>query len=85
MTVELVQGVPGQGPFVWPAEPEDYTPWGKDLFEKEGKEVEERQERQSEQGKKMWPENLDSLARQAKQLLNGDMRWKQPNETAPER
>lgn len=81
MTVELVQGVPGQGPFVWPAEPEDYTPWGKDQYEKASKEQKEKQERQSPQGNKMWPENTESLARQARQLLDGDTRWKQASET----
>ncbi len=76
MTVELVQGVRGQGPFVWPEVPEDLSPWG---LREEGEEkyLKERR-RQTEMRERGEVEKGDkeSLREKARELLAGKVRWR---------
>lgn len=67
MTVELVTGVAGQGPFVWPAEPENWAPWAKEQFEEAKKQQEASDERRKEGGK-AWPLDMDTVAEKARLL-----------------
>lgn len=67
MTIEMVDE-PGQGPFVWPEEPKDYRPWGKEQYKKATKEQEQAQERRAK-GPRMWPDDMKSVREQAAEAL----------------
>ena len=77
MTVELVQGKPGQGPFVWPEEPRDLKEWGKEEKEAEEKFKEEQRKRQMpDERYKLEPEDAKGLRERARALLGGRVRWR---------
>ena len=84
MTVELVPGEKGQGPFVWPEEPKDWKPWAKEEFAQATKIAEEAQER-NKNGEKMWPKNVDNLRKQAASLLAQAGRGTAEEKTLPKR
>ena len=67
MTIEMVKE-PGQGPFVWPAEPEDWRPWGREEFRKAEKDS-EKQGRRYREPDMMWPDDMGTLREQAARLL----------------
>jgi len=75
MTVEL------ERPFVWPAEPEDFSPWNQ-------KEVQESEAEQNASQDKMRPtgdaipntERRERMREQAKALLEGKEKWR-PSKT----
>lgn len=76
MTVELVvtetetEVAAGQGPFVWPEEPTDWTPWAKEQFAEARKEQEEARERREEGRFGMaWPTDVESVGEKAGELL----------------
>lgn len=68
MTVELVQGEPGNGPFVWPAEPEDMTPWGKKNAEDMIEHIKNLRKTRAERSLK-WPSNTGTLAGEARKMV----------------
>lgn len=84
MTVELVTGVKGQGPFVWPDEPENWAPWAKDQFDQARKEQEKAEERRKEGGR-AWPEDMDDVGREARALakMAGAQVRENPERVAP--
>lgn len=63
MTVEM------ETPFVWPAEPEDWTPWGKEDYENQVKEMTRASGAMTEEDKR---NEQEALRLQAKQMLG----WK---------
>ena len=68
MTVELVQGEPGNGPFVWPKEPDDMSPWGKKNADQLIEDI--KQERKDRAGRSSkWPKDAGTLARKARQIV----------------
>ena len=68
MTVELATGEPGQGPFIWPEEPEDWRPWAKEQFADAFKQRDKIQKDRQNAGK-VWPEDMGSVRSQAAKLL----------------
>jgi len=77
MTVEMDQ------PFVWPEEPEDYSPWSREIFREATNENERYQERYGRLND-TWVNKDDrsSLREQAKALLEGKEAWKPLDRTA---
>ena len=69
MTVEMVTGVEGQGPFVWPEEEK-----ASKARRKEAEEVQKR--RYQDQAHKLDPEDAGSLKERARLLLQGKVRWR---------
>lgn len=72
MTVELVTDpdTPGQGPFVWPKEPESWDPWGKEDFAKAVRDQEEMKNTQKEwEFGMLWPKDMGRVGEQAGDLL----------------
>lgn len=78
MTVEM------EKPFVWPAEPEDYTPWDRERFLAMRDEPESRHQKNIERMEQGWrgkgpmyyADRPDSaLRRQAERLLKGEVKW----------
>lgn len=77
MTVELVQGRPGQGPFVWPEVPEeDMKRWRAELDEREKKAEERRLRSRPDESFKLEPEDAQGLKERARLLLQGKVRWR---------
>ena len=70
MTVEL------ERPFVWPAEPEDYSGWNKDQYEASRK-MQEKMSEETGPRKDMLinEERRKSMRQQAKALLEGRAQW----------
>jgi large subunit ribosomal protein L23 len=71
MTVEL------ERPFVWPEEPEDYSPWNKEQMEA-SKEMQEKMSEEDGSRKDMLvnEDRRKAMREQAKALLEGRVRWK---------
>ncbi|KAI9842500.1 MAG: hypothetical protein M1837_007094 [Sclerophora amabilis] len=69
MTVEM------ESPFVWPPEPEDYSPWDKKTFEALEKAQENERDAKKPYRKQSTP-GRGSIAAQAQRLLKGEERWK---------
>ncbi|KAI9836733.1 MAG: hypothetical protein M1838_004967, partial [Thelocarpon superellum] len=82
MTVEMTS------PFVWPAEIEDYEPWGRDMFDRANQAREEERERMvkgAEPGKAGLPSpERGLLAQQAERLRRGLEPWRTGLETEDE-
>ena len=69
MTVEMVDdGTPGQGPFVWPQEPEDMTPWGRRNAEDEIEDM-KKAYRDREQRSRKWPTDMGIMAKRAREMI----------------
>ncbi|MCJ1465880.1 hypothetical protein MMC07_004499 [Pseudocyphellaria aurata] len=77
MTVELVQNAPGQGPFVWPEPPTDFTPWSQKTWKAAKKSQEEAGKRTGPRAARMpLPDDeVATLADQAKALREGRATW----------
>ena len=76
MTVELVTGVEGQGPFVWPEE-EKVSKEREKASEAMRKAREDHQRRRfQEEAHKLDPEDAGSLKERARLLLQGKVRWR---------
>ncbi|QSS55359.1 mitochondrial 54S ribosomal protein YmL41 [Histoplasma capsulatum var. duboisii H88] len=71
MTVEMTE------PFVWPEEPEDYKPWEKDRYFEAKKLQEDASESiaPDAKNKPMPQKRRDTIAEQAKRLLEGKEEW----------
>lgn len=75
MTVEMVTGVEGQGPFVWPeVEKEAKEPGQARASGKGREEAKKRMNRQ--EAHKLDPEDAGSLKERARLLLQGERRWR---------
>lgn len=72
MTVEMVQGQQGQGPFVWPEEPQ--KPDAKDAERRYQQEQTKRQ--QPDERLKSEPADAKGLKERARALLAGKVRWR---------
>lgn len=70
MTIELSLS-PGNGPFVWPEEPDDFRPWQKEQFDNAQEEQGDRQERAGREGARMWPKDEGGVRGMARSLLKG--------------
>ncbi|KAM5467518.1 mitochondrial 54S ribosomal protein YmL41 [Microsporum audouinii] len=70
MTIEMTE------PFVWPHEPEDFSPWERDTFYEAKKLQEDFQAAHSEDAPMKAPaRKRELLAEQAKQVLKGEEQW----------
>ncbi|KAL9130926.1 MAG: hypothetical protein Q9175_006898, partial [Cornicularia normoerica] len=69
MTVELVQGVEGQGPFIWPEEPKDIKPNEKMQIAQQKYLGTQRKREQPDEKYKLDPEDAKSLKERATLLL----------------
>lgn len=68
-------------PFVWPQEPEDFTPWDKKTFEAARDDQKTQQEVFQPDFKKQPARDRDVIAEQARELLEGKEEWKSGKET----
>lgn len=75
MTVELVQGVEGQGPFIWPEEPKDIKPNEKMQIAQQKYLGTQRKREQPDEKYKLDPEDAKSLKERATLLLQGKVQW----------
>jgi len=68
-------------PFVWPEEPEDYDRWDKETFDAARKSREESDKRNPmrRESRKLPTEERQSIAEQAKALLEGQAKWEAAN------
>lgn len=77
MTIEMPAQGKGQGPFVWPDEPEDLKPWDKELQDAIGKERGEMRKRSRiAEMANMDPGDKGVLAKQARALVEGRRAWR---------
>ncbi|CAK4034893.1 related to ribosomal [Lecanosticta acicola] len=73
MTVELVR------PFVWPPEPESFSAWNKGETEQMNKTSKDVQKQQGQAAKTyINKDRAERMREQAKELLEGKVRWKAP-------
>ncbi|OCK86407.1 hypothetical protein K432DRAFT_376726 [Lepidopterella palustris CBS 459.81] len=70
MTVEM------ETPFVWPAQPENWDAWSKDIFSEVSKSYNQTQDQQIEDRKESQKKEADTLEQQAKDLLTGKKKWR---------
>ncbi|KAF6235980.1 hypothetical protein HO173_005608 [Letharia columbiana] len=77
MTVEMVQGQEGQGPFVWPEVPDEVLAEGREAQDARDKAVEEQKMRQQpDERYKLDPRDAKGLKERARLLLQGKVRWR---------
>ena len=76
MTVELVQGTKGQGPFVWPAEPDDLEKQKKAQDTKDKEQEVRRMRARQDEAYKLEPADATGLKERARLLLRGKVRWR---------
>ncbi|KAI9751217.1 MAG: hypothetical protein M4579_006149 [Chaenotheca gracillima] len=69
MTVEM------DSPFVWPPEPEDFTPWDQERYRRVEEEQKAERDAMMPDTPKKTPER-DTIAKQAKRLLKQQEEWK---------
>lgn len=69
MTIEMVDdGTPGQGPFVWPQEPEDMRPWGRRNAEDEVEDMKKAYQDRAQRSQK-WPADMGIMAKRAREMI----------------
>lgn len=73
MTVELSRA---SGPFIWPAEPTDFSAWSKNVYDTSAREKEAEEKRISPDAATLEKEDGAVLRRQAERLLRGEERWR---------
>jgi len=68
-------------PFVWPEEPEDYDRWDKETYDAAFKSREEGDKRNPmrRESRRLPTEERQSIAEQAKALLEGEAKWAAAN------
>ena len=76
MTIEMPtdNSEPGQGPFIWPAEPKDYRPWGKEQYQTMKKSSEKERDRMNEKyrfGSRHPPEDGKRFKEKTGEMLKG--------------
>ncbi|KAH7028342.1 hypothetical protein B0J12DRAFT_584289 [Macrophomina phaseolina] len=70
MTVEM------ERPFVWPEEPEDWSPYGRDLYRSAEKHAEDEQRRMMPDAVYEGPQDKETLREQAERLRRGEEKWR---------
>ncbi|KAF2143041.1 uncharacterized protein K452DRAFT_248778 [Aplosporella prunicola CBS 121167] len=78
MTVEMDK------PFVWPEQPEDFTPWDKDLYSAAQKHNDQHQESMRPENLYKGPADKKTLAEQARKLLKGEDKWRPSGDMSKE-
>ena len=73
MTVELSRA---SGPFIWPAEPTDFSAWSKNVYDTSAREKEAEEKRMSPDAATLEKEDGAVLRTQAQRLLRGEERWR---------
>lgn len=73
MTVEFSRA---SGPFIWPAEPTDFSAWSKNVYDTSEKEKEAEEKRMSPDAARLEKEDGAVLRTQAERLLRGEERWR---------
>lgn len=73
MTVELSRA---SGPFIWPAEPTDFSAWSKNVYDTSAREKKAEEKRMSPDAATLEKEDGGVLRTQAERLLRGEERWR---------
>lgn len=73
MTVELSRA---SGPFIWPAEPTDFSAWSKNVYDTSAREKKAEEKRMSPDAATLEKEDGGVLRTQAERLLKGEERWR---------
>lgn len=76
MTVELSRSSTSSGPFIWPAEPTDFSAWSKNVYDTSAREKKAEEKRMSPEAATLEKEDGGMLRTQAERLLKGEERWK---------
>ena len=61
-------GTPGQGPFVWPQEPEDMSPWGRPTADDKIKDMKQAWKDRERRSQK-WPADMGLMAKRAREMI----------------